>query len=65
MLVQCRQGSETVAVKTDAQWNAMDLLPVRPMQRIRTVRRQLEQGTYNLDPRLDAILEKILMDLSS
>jgi len=32
-------------------------------QKINRIRQQLARGTYDLDDRLDAVLERILMDL--
>ena len=64
MLVQCRHGSSAVAVKMDAELSDFDLDMFFDTRKVLRVRRQIEQRTYNLEGRLDAILGRILRDLA-
>jgi len=64
MSVQCSHGSTAVAVKLGAELSNFDLGTSCNTRKVLRVRRQIEQRTYNLDGRLDAILERILLDLS-
>ena len=64
MLAQCRQGSTAVAVKIGAELSHVDLDTFCDTRKVLRVRKQIEQRTYNLEGRLDEILEKILLDLS-
>jgi len=64
MSVQGKQGSTAVAIRPSEESNASDLLSMSHARKILTIRRQIKQGTYNLESRVDAILECVLRDLS-
>jgi hypothetical protein len=60
MLAQCRHGSAAVAVKMGADSSRFDLGTFKVLR----IRKQIEHRTYDLEGRLDAVLEKILQELS-
>ena len=41
----------------------LDTLPRSRREKILAVRRQIAEGTYDLDKRLDAVLDRLLQDL--
>jgi len=65
MWAQRRQGGTAVAIRPSEELNTIDLLSMSHARKILTVRRQIQQGRYNLESRLDAILERVLRDLSA
>ena len=65
MWAQRRQGGTAVAIRPSEELKAIDLLSMSHARKILTVRRQIKQGTYDLESRLDEILERVLQDLSA
>ena len=64
MLVQPRHESTAVTVKMGTDLAQYGLDSFCDMQKVLRVRQQIKQHTYNLEGRLDAVLGRILTDLS-
>ena len=56
---------ESKARRVDMKKPEQNASPAVRRKKIRAVRRQLDQGKYGLDRRLDVTLERILQDLVS
>ena len=64
MLVQRRHENTAVTVNLGTDPTQYSLESFCDVQKVLRVRRQIKQHMYNLEGRLDAILERILKDLS-
>jgi hypothetical protein len=63
------RGCEVTRSATDGPRSSESVTPLQPapthVERVFAIRRELADGTYDIDGRLDSVLEKVLADIAS